>query len=71
MQIPPATYKALTPVICAVLSIVVCWQQQILPAALTALLPQLPFILLSVASLIAALSNQSRELATSLLMLCA
>lgn len=71
MQIPPATYKALTPVICAVLSIVACWQQQILPAALTALLPQLPFILLSVASLIAALSNQSRELATSLLMLCA
>jgi hypothetical protein len=49
----------------------ICWQQQLLPASISALLPQLPFILLLIAAVIAALSNQSRELATSLLMLCA
>jgi diguanylate cyclase (GGDEF)-like protein len=71
VQISPATYRALTPLICVALSLFVCWQQQALPTAITQILPQLPFILLSIACLIAALSNQSRELATSLVMLCA
>ena len=71
MQISPTFYRALTPAICVAVSTLICWQQQVLPASVIALLPQLPFILLPVAALIAALSNQSRELATSLLMLCA
>lgn len=71
MQISPTTYRALTPAICVVVSTLICWQQQLLPASISALLPQLPFILLLIAAVIAALSNQSRELATSLLMLCA
>ena len=71
MQISPAAYRALTPAICVAVSILLCWQQSIVPAQLTALLPQLPCILLSISALIAALSNQSRELATSLLMRCA
>ena len=71
MQISPTFYRALTPAICVAVSTLICWQQQVLPASVIGLLPQLPFILLPVAALIAALSNQSRELATSLLMLCA
>ncbi|MDG1164668.1 MAG: diguanylate cyclase [Porticoccaceae bacterium] len=71
MQIYPAAYRALTPAICVAVSILLCWQQSIVSTQLTALLPQLPCILLSISALIAALSNQSRELATSLLMRCA
>ena len=67
----PTAYRFITPAICVALSLLLCWQQSILSEPLKTLLPQLPFILLPIAALIAALSNQSRELATSLMMLCA
>jgi diguanylate cyclase (GGDEF)-like protein len=58
-----------TPVLCVLLALLLCWQQSAFGPDLRALLPVLPYILLSIASLIALLSNQSRELALSLLML--
>ena len=58
-----------TPVLCVLLALLLCWQQSAFGPDLRALLPVLPYILLSIASLIALLSNHSRELALSLLML--
>jgi len=71
VSMSPTAYRFITPAICVALSLLLCWQQSILSEPLKTLLPQLPFILLPIAALIAALSNQSRELATSLMMLCA
>lgn len=58
-----------TPVLCVLLGLLLCWQQSALGPDLLAILPALPYILLSIASLIALLGNQSRELALILLML--
>ena len=71
MSISPAAYRIVTALLCAALATLLCWQQHRLPADLLSLLPQLPFILLPVALLIPLFSNHSKELATSLLMLCA
>jgi diguanylate cyclase (GGDEF)-like protein len=71
VSISPAAYRIVTALLCAALATLLCWQQHRLPADLLSLLPQLPFILLPVALLIPLFSNHSKELATSLLMLCA
>ena len=71
MSISPVVYRILSVMLCAVLAVILSWQQHLLPADLLNLLPLLPFILLPVALLIALFSNCSKALATSLLMLCA
>ena len=71
MSISPVAYRILSVMLCAVLAVILSWQQHRLPADLLNLLPLLPFILLPVALLIALFSNCSKALATSLLMLCA
>jgi hypothetical protein len=47
-------------------ALLLCWQQQALGSDLIALLPQLPYVLLLIAALLALLSNRSRERALSL-----
>lgn len=67
----PIVNRLATPVLCLLLALLLCWQQSALGNDLAALLPQLPYVLLSISGLMALLSNRSRELALSLCMLCA
>ena len=62
----PTVNRLVTPTLCMLLALVLCWQQQALGSDLIALMPQLPYVLLSISALMALLSNRSRELALSL-----
>ena len=66
----PLAYRLVTPVLSALLALTLCWQQQSLNPELLSLLIKLPYVLLSVAILIALVSNHGRELALGLTMLC-
>ncbi len=67
---PPTLNRLVTPALCMLFALILRWQQQALGSNLLALLPQLPYVLLSIAGLIALLSNRTRELALSLSVLC-
>ena len=65
----PIANRFVTPTLCMLLALLLCWQQQALGNDLLALLPQLPYVLLLISALMALLSNRSRELALSLCIL--
>lgn len=66
----PTVYRLITPLLSAMLALALCWQQQALGTDLVSLLIKLPYVLISVAIVIALVSHHGRELALSLTMLC-